>query len=297
MEMFSLDELLVIRDIAHYGSISHASKMIHISSSSLSRALQGVERELGVELFWRNGRHLVLNDFGKILIHHCDAAEKTIESTLGKIEVLKESNESLIRVYFRHSLGNVSKALAPFIRMNKDIQLDIILSGKEASEKGYDLEFVSSKEPIDEPGTFLLAEEHYVLVVNNKHKLATAPCVSIGDLQGETFIVPPIGQGRKLLENLCREHGFLPRKRINCPQVWGALHYVEQNIGVLIAPELSMLAGINSDDVTKVPLVSSDGLGPVGTRYLYVLVNEKYQLTSQAQNFISYLKEMFSSAT
>ena len=38
--------------------------------------------------------------------------------------------------------------------MNKDIQLDIILSGKEASEKGYDLEFVSSKEPIDEPGTF-----------------------------------------------------------------------------------------------------------------------------------------------
>ena len=45
------------------------------------------------------------------------------------------------------------------------------MSGKEASEKGYDLEFVSSKEPIDEPGTFLLAEEHYVLVVNNKHKL------------------------------------------------------------------------------------------------------------------------------
>lgn len=295
--MFSLDELLVIRDIAHYGSISHASKMIHISSSSLSRTLQGVERELGVELFWRNGRHLVLNDFGKILIHHCDAAEKTIESTLGKIEVLKENNESLIRVYFRHSLGNVSKALAPFIRMNKDVQLDIILSGKEASEKGYDLEFVSSKEPIDELGTFLLAKEQYVLVVNNKHRLATAPCASIGDLQGETFIVPPIGQGRKLLENLCREHGFLPRKRIDCPQVWGALHYVEQNIGVLVAPELSMLAGINSDDVTKVPLVSSDGLSSVGTRYLYVLVNEKYQLTSQAQNFIGYLKEMFSSAT
>lgn len=294
--MVSLDELLIIKEIAKYGSITHASAQVHISSSSLSRTLQEVEKELGVELFKRNGRHLILNNYGKTLVHHCDIAEQTLSNTFDEIRALKERKEKLIRVYFRHSLGNVSKALAPFIRMNENIQLDIILSGKEALQKGYDLEFVSVKEKLDRENAILLAQEHYVLVANKASKYRTASTVCMADLQEETFIVPPIQQGGKLLENLCKESGFLPKRKIDCPQVWGALHYVEQNMGILIAPELSMLAGFDSEDVTIVPINTPEKKELLGPRFLYILINENYNPTSRAWDFIEYMKGLFSSS-
>lgn len=291
--MISLDNLQLVKSIAKYGSISHASKIVHISTSSLSRALHEVENDLGIKIFDRNGRHLKLNPYGKILLHYIDLAESSMEKTLDSIYELRERKEKLLRVYFCHSLGNTSAVLAPFIRMNRDVKLDIILSSKEAEDKGYDLKFVSSKEKIESPNALLIAEENYIVVAHKDHYLPNRSAISMADLQHETFIVPPIGQGGNLLKDLCHEYGFSPYKKIDCPQVWGALHYVEQNMGILVAPELSMMAGFDSDSVVKVPLVTFDKTRPAGTRYIYLIWANDYEPTNNALLFANYLAEFF----
>ena len=281
----TLDQLLAVRSIAQAHSLAQAAQKSHLSASSLSRTLRSLEEELGTELFWRNGRHLVLNEYGKIIVHHANMAEGIMTDALEDIRAMAHHAGDLLKVYFRQSLGNTGAVLAPFIRMNPDVRLDIILSRNEASAEGFDMEFVSTPSP--DPEAISLCTERYVLVVGRGHHLAGAQMASLRQLRGETFIVLPAQNGGQSLIDACRRCGFLPSKRLECPQTWSALHCVEQNMGIMLAPELYMLAGLESD-VVKVPL--DDDLPP---RHLCINWGEGYEPTATAWDFVSFLKGYF----
>ncbi|MGH3491884.1 MAG: LysR family transcriptional regulator [Sciscionella sp.] len=54
--------------IVEHGGITRAAAALHIAQPSLSQTLRGMERELGVELFHRVGRRLVLTAAGTALL-------------------------------------------------------------------------------------------------------------------------------------------------------------------------------------------------------------------------------------
>lgn len=71
--------------VYEFGGVHKAAEKLHLTQSSLTRAVQEMERELGVRLFERTPRGMISNDFGAILIErtrraleHLDAAEKEL---------------------------------------------------------------------------------------------------------------------------------------------------------------------------------------------------------------------------
>jgi DNA-binding transcriptional LysR family regulator len=54
--------------IVEHGGFRAATSHLHIAQSSLSQAIAGLERELGVALFHRMGRKVVLSDAGHELV-------------------------------------------------------------------------------------------------------------------------------------------------------------------------------------------------------------------------------------
>ena len=56
--------------IAEYQHITKAAAHLHVSQPSLSNTLSRIENELGTQLFDRQGRNIVLNDSGKIVLAH-----------------------------------------------------------------------------------------------------------------------------------------------------------------------------------------------------------------------------------
>src|SRR5690554_1706526 len=58
--MFNLRTLELFIAVAERLSISHAAAAMHISQSALSRQIQKLEEDLGVRLFERTGKRLVL---------------------------------------------------------------------------------------------------------------------------------------------------------------------------------------------------------------------------------------------
>ncbi|MBV8070302.1 MAG: LysR family transcriptional regulator, partial [Acidobacteriaceae bacterium] len=67
----SLENLRLIRDVAHYRNLSKAARVNEISQSAASQALQEVERELGVALFDRSTRPLTVTAAGKLYLDYC----------------------------------------------------------------------------------------------------------------------------------------------------------------------------------------------------------------------------------
>ena len=54
-------------EVANHQGFTKAAEHSHLSQPSLSKAVKKLEEELGVELFDRSTRHLLLTDAGKIV--------------------------------------------------------------------------------------------------------------------------------------------------------------------------------------------------------------------------------------
>lgn len=285
----NLEQLKHVRAVVDTGSFNQAALKSHYSVSSISRVVKNVEKELGTELFDRNGRHLRPNEYASIICHYTDIALKEIDDALEEIKEIETNDKRKLKIFFRHGLGNTAAVLAPFIRVHPEIQMDIIVSKTEAAEAACDLEFISSKETLTGDNVIPFCDEGYVLVVGKDHPLAQRNSVHLGELRDETFIVPaPVGASG-FLDAICRNCGFLPDKLISCPEVWAAAHYASQNLGVLIAAERTMLAGVEVD-VSIVKL-----LDVPQRRHVYMRHSPNQEPTPLAYALIDYLKSYFES--
>ena len=77
--------------IAEVGTVSGAAEAFHVSQPALSRSLKILEDQLGAELFYRDGRGMILSEYGKTLYRHVcfmeqefHHAEEEIESIRGR---------------------------------------------------------------------------------------------------------------------------------------------------------------------------------------------------------------------
>jgi DNA-binding transcriptional LysR family regulator len=75
----NLQQLAYLVGAADTGSFSGAARREHVSQPVMSRALHGLERELGVKLFRREGRRLVLTETGGAVVASARRALQAID--------------------------------------------------------------------------------------------------------------------------------------------------------------------------------------------------------------------------
>ena len=66
--MMDWDKLRVFHAVAEAGSLTHAGETLHLSQSAVSRQIRGLEDTLGVTLFHRHARGLILTEQGELLL-------------------------------------------------------------------------------------------------------------------------------------------------------------------------------------------------------------------------------------
>lgn len=98
----TLRQLEVFAEVHKSGSTTQASQMLALSQSAVSAALTDLEGQLGVQLFDRVGKRLVVNEHGRLLYPRALALlERALE-----IEQLFRGDNGAIRVYASSTIGN-----------------------------------------------------------------------------------------------------------------------------------------------------------------------------------------------
>lgn len=98
----TLRQLAVFAEVLKSGSTTQASQMLALSQSAVSAALTDLEGQLGVQLFDRVGKRLVVNEHGRLLYPRALALlEQATE-----IEQLFREDNGAIRVYASSTVGN-----------------------------------------------------------------------------------------------------------------------------------------------------------------------------------------------
>jgi DNA-binding transcriptional LysR family regulator len=86
----TLQQLQYVLAAIEHGSFSAAADALHLAQPSLSEQVRRLEAELGVALFQRVGRGIVLTEAGRALRPHAEAALAAVDAARGSVGAIRE---------------------------------------------------------------------------------------------------------------------------------------------------------------------------------------------------------------
>src|SRR5690242_12894532 len=93
-----LRDLRTFVTVAAQGTVSKAALHLHVAQPALSRRISDLERELGVRLFDRIRRRLVLTGEGERLLVECQGIITAVDALTKRAEMLQRSDSGVLRV-------------------------------------------------------------------------------------------------------------------------------------------------------------------------------------------------------
>jgi LysR family transcriptional regulator, transcriptional activator of the cysJI operon len=191
----TFENLRLIRDVAHFHSVSKAAKLNEISQSAASQAIQEIERELGVEFFDRSTRPLTVTAAGKIYIEYCRDVLRREEEVRASLALFKKQSSGTARVAAIYSIGlsEMAEIEARFETRFPEAELYVSYLRPErvweaVAEDQADLGLMSYAESSRDILAIPWREEEMVVSVAPDHWLAKRVSIPASEIEGELFI-------------------------------------------------------------------------------------------------------------
>jgi len=100
--------------VAELGTVSKAALRLHITQPALSRQISDLHQELGIRLFDRVGRGLVLTAEGEQFLTHCRSALNHVDSLGEQIALLRRGDRGVLKVAAPpHTIESVLSTFLP----------------------------------------------------------------------------------------------------------------------------------------------------------------------------------------
>lgn len=251
-------QLQYVLAIAREGTILQAAKALYISQPSLTKFLQGLEKEIGVPLFYRAGKRYRLTYAGE---RYANAARKILDlKTQLDRELLEivQKDVGVLRVAFPLVRGSYIlpyvlprfHKLYPHIRVQVQ-EVDSKLLEPLLREGEIDLAFFShpGKDPQIEYQA--VASEEYVLIISPDHPLAGEgirragckyPWLDLHRFAGEDFVMLEGSQNsREIMEGVFHSYGIHPNIALTLRNLTTLMQMVKAGYGFSFVLETHVL--------------------------------------------------------
>ena len=127
------DKLRVFHAAATKGSFTHAGEELGISQSAVSRQVHALELQIGVALFHRHARGLLLTEQGERLFRTTKGIARELQAVEGALLDARDRPRGLLRVTTTIGLGStwLSGRVRDFVELYPDVQLCLIFDDNE----------------------------------------------------------------------------------------------------------------------------------------------------------------------
>lgn len=190
------DWLPAFRAVAETEHLPTAAEELHVSASALSRTVKLLEDDLGVQLFRREGRRLVLDDAGERLLRRVRDAMRLVHE--GIVEVRREEMAGPVRVSSAGvaTIAYVVPAIADLLQAHPDLLVEVgtTPAAEVASElaRGH-VDVVFQSVPLDDErvAVTVLADATNGIYCARAHPLAHRAALAPEELADHAFAAPP----------------------------------------------------------------------------------------------------------
>ncbi|MGX1101179.1 LysR family transcriptional regulator [Amorphus sp. MBR-141] len=127
------DKLKVFHAAAQAGSFTHAGEALNMSQSAVSRQVSALEQELGVPLFHRHARGLVLTEQGEHLFRTAREVVMKLDAVQARLTDSRDLPTGVLRVTTTVGLGSswLAARINEFVDLYPEVQLHLILQDEE----------------------------------------------------------------------------------------------------------------------------------------------------------------------
>jgi DNA-binding transcriptional LysR family regulator len=242
MEIRQLKAFLAIADARTFTA---AAQRIHYTQAALSMQIKQLEKEVGVPLFTRMPRRVVLTEAGEKLIERAHLILREHDAALAELAELAGAKHGRLRV--GSASGMVSADALPSILKKlrkRHTHADVSVSSgtseglvKKILAGEIDTAFVSLPVQARNIETELLSQDQLVAIASPRHPLAAQRVVSAFALAGEKLILGERGGNtRRLIDEFFAEAGLRPTVAMELSRQAAIKNMVAADMGVGIVP-------------------------------------------------------------
>lgn len=192
--------LMYFKKVAECKILTKAAEELYLTPSALSRAINSLESEIGIVLFDRQGRSIVLNRYGRLFYDYVKRATMEIENGLNIIQGLADIRQGNVRVNSIFSVGTnfIPGLLSDFYQKEEHKQIRIELSQRTTAQilvdidnGDLDIAFCGEFDHINKFANINrepLYDEKIMLIVPDGHPLSKKDTACFDDIKDEIFI-------------------------------------------------------------------------------------------------------------
>ncbi len=294
MTLLQLQYFQVLAHMLHY---TRTAEVLHISQPSLSYAISSLESELGVKLFAKKDKKIMLTAYGEQFLPYVEQSLATLDEGRGVIEMMSNHMDLNVRLGYFHSISGslIPKIMDSFYENKENRQ--IRFSFTEASShdiftmiRNKELDMGFSLHRGDWAESLPVLSQQLFLAVPPKHPLAERKDVSFSDFCNEPMIM--LGRHsalRKQVDEQLASLGKISRPVFEVRECNVAMQYVSLGFGLSVIPEVP---AYDNSKVVLIPILE-DGI-PF-TREVYLTRAAGRTLTPTAEQVWSFIKNSLSS--
>ncbi|MTW21773.1 LysR family transcriptional regulator [Allochromatium palmeri] len=210
----SLRQLRVFEAVARHNSYTRAAEELHLSQPAVSMQVRQLEDEIGLPLFERLGKQVVVTEAGREVFHY----SRAIGQSLREMEELLESLKGVSRGSLRIAVASTVNYFAPrlmaiFQQRHPGIGLRLDVTNRESlvqmlDSNSVDLVLMGVPPRNVEVESEAFMDNPLVVIAPPDHPLAGESAIPLARLAEEVFVMREEGSGtRQAMERFFSERG------------------------------------------------------------------------------------------
>jgi DNA-binding transcriptional LysR family regulator len=251
--------------VADERSFTRAAEKLNVAQSPLSQQIRKLERELGVDLFYRTTRSVQLTHAGQVFY---DQMRTLIANAEGAIEATRKTSEGALGHLSVGFTGSASYELLPavvraytsrFPDVTLDLHTELVTPEQVAGLQTGQLAVGLLRPPVHADGIAveIVRNEPTMILLPSRHRASIGPDIDLVDLRDEWFIAyshSPPSTMYGLMVSACQQAGFTPKIRHMVTNSASLVTLVAAGLGVALVP--ASLRHLKIDGATYRPLRS-----------------------------------------
>ena len=127
------DKLRIFQAVADAGSFTHAGEGLKLSQSAISRQIGALEEQLGVMLFHRHARGLILTEQGELLYRTARDMAAKVNTAEALLRANQDKPAGRLKIHATVGFGStwLTAQMHEFIAMYPEIDVSLVLSDNE----------------------------------------------------------------------------------------------------------------------------------------------------------------------
>ena len=251
----NLNQLYYFKTLAEMEHYTKAAEKLNISQPTLSHSISAMEKELGANLFEKQGRNVVLTKYGRIYMFYVENALTQLELGKNQIERLVSEGGGHVGLAYMTSVGTyfVPDMIAGFLNdpQNKNISFSCYEGNTRTllynlKREKYDLVFCSKVEDENDVEFIPVHEQNLVVVVPEGHPLAEREKVTIQDICPYPLVSYTKESGmRRLIDDMFSKAQIMPNVLCQFEDINSMAGLVAANQGIAIVTDSRTLDNYN----------------------------------------------------